>query len=89
MQVSPSTYRYPSRGGPLLCKLSKAKMHVPQGAARFNELDYMIYHFHKDISARSDDLPLSQQPPCTFVHASCTVVLLLLQIIDIANLARI
>jgi len=45
MQVTPSTY--PSRGGLLLCKLSKAKM--PQGVARFNELDDMIYYFRKDM----------------------------------------
>jgi len=85
MQVTPSTY--PSRGGLSLCNLSKAKM--PQGVARFNELDYMIYYFRKDMSGRWDALPLSPKHPCRFVHACCTFVLLLLSIIDTANQARI
>jgi len=77
-----TSFTYLSRGGLLLCKLSKAKM--PEGAARLNELDYiisiqyMIYPFHKDIIARSDGIPLLEKLLCEVVHASCPIVLLLL-----------
>jgi len=76
MLVTPSTC--PSRGVLQLLKLSKTKL--PQGAARFNELGYMIYHFHKDSSTRSDDLPPSQLKKllCKSVHACRTFLLLFL-----------
>jgi hypothetical protein len=70
----------PRKRPTFLCVLNKAKM--SEGAARWNELDFIICvydrPYHKDISARSDSLPLTEKLPCEDVHASCPIVPLLL-----------